>query len=528
MSTDARTIRADRFAEIGMIIQRDVTIIVDRWAERARQDQPQAQRVHLAVLLDDMPRFLAGLGRSLESSGNAYHSPHSQSASEHGEQRWQTGWSLQELIRDYQILRIVILDYLDETLDRSLRLREILAVGLALDEAIAASVSRFVQFCDQRTTLQNEALQQADRRKNEFLATLAHELRNPLAPLRNALDVIRLNSGAHPTIDPFREIMERQVQQITRLVDDLLDMSRFELGKLTLRKECLDLRAVLTDAVQSVAPLAQARQQTVAWDAPPEPLWVEGDEARLEQVFVNLLQNAIKFTPIEGKIQVRAESEAAVVTVHVTDTGAGIPAEMLARVFDLFAQVEGPREHEMGGLGIGLALVRRLVERHGGHVAVTSEGLGRGSDFTVSLPLLPAGAVAVPEAIPVASVASKQRILLIEDHADGRDSLALLLRLCGHEVLVAEDGTRGLELARSESPDVALVDIGLPDIDGYEVARRLRQSKGTNLYLIALTGFSQPEDRRRTAEAGFNSHLTKPVDIQTLQTLLASRPERTA
>lgn len=521
MSTDAKAIRADRFAEIGIIIQRDATILIDRWIQRARQDQPQAQRMHLQTLQDDLPHFLTELGHGLTVAGDPFHAPHCSLAIEHGEQRWQAGWSLEELIRDYQILRLVVLDYLDEVLDRSLQLREVLAVGLALDEAISASVSRYMQFCDQRAERQNEALRSADRRKNEFLATLAHELRNPLAPLRNALDVIRLNGADPESMSQLREIMERQVQQMTRLVDDLLDMSRVELGKLTLRKERVDLRNVLSHAVQTVTPMAQARQQDLVFDSTAaDPLWVEGDETRLVQVFINLLHNATKFTPTRGRIEVRTEIDSGVVTVHVVDNGPGVPPHMQGRIFDLFAQAEEGEYQAHGGLGIGLALVRRLVERHEGSVALTSSS--DGSDFRVRLPLIQEGPALVHSAPAHTDPGTKRRILLIEDHPDGRDSLAFLLRLVGHEVAVAENGLRGIELAQAQSPEFALVDIGLPDIDGYEVARRLRGIFGNRICLIALTGFSQPEDRARAVEAGFDSHTTKPVELQTLQSLLAA------
>jgi CheY-like chemotaxis protein len=346
-------------------------------------------------------------------------------------------------------------------------------------------------------------------------------LRNPLAPLRNALDVIRLNGDNSESISQLRDIMERQVHQMTRLVDDLLDMSRVELGKLTLRKERIDLRNVLSHAVQTMSPTAQARQQDLVFDSSSSaPLWVEGDETRLVQVFINLLHNATKFSPTRGRIDVRTEIDSGVVTVHVADNGPGVPTHMQGRIFDLFAQAEEGENQSHGGLGIGLALVRRLVERHAGSVALTSSSAG--SDFQVSLPLLPEGPAAEQSVPAHADPGTKRRILLIEDHPDGRDSLAFLLRLVGHEVVVAENGLRGIELAHAKSPEIALIDIGLPDINGYEVAQRLRAIFGSRICLIALTGFSQPEDRARAIEAGFDSHTAKPVELQTLHSLLAT------
>ncbi len=522
MTTDAKVLRADRFAEIGNVIQRDCGIIIDRWSRRAVLEQSQAKRVHQDVLLDHLPTFLRELGRGLTESGDPFNSPHYPVAVLHGEQRWEVGWSLSEVIRDFQILRLVVLDFLDEALDRSLRMREVLAVGLALDEAIEASVARYMRFCDEQSQQQNETLREADRRKNEFLATLAHELRNPLAPLRNSLDVVRLNRSDPAVIDQVREIMDRQVQQMTRLVDDLLDMSRIALGKLELRKERLDLKAVLTQAVQMNAPLAEARRQIVAVELPPAPLWVDGDQSRLVQIFVNLLNNSVKYTPDGGRLTLQATQQASQVIVRVHDNGVGIPDEMLTQIFDMFTQIDLGSDRLQGGLGIGLSLVRQLVGLHDGKITAKSAGHNQGSEFTVSLPLVDGVSQDSTQESDGQRAATRRRILLIEDNPDGRNSLTLLLKLVGHEVEAAEDGRRGIEAATASPPDVALIDIGLPDMDGYQVATHLRGVLGKQTVLVALTGFSQPEDRQRALAAGFHSHLTKPVDLRTLQALLAT------
>ncbi len=522
MSIDAGALRADRFAEIGIIIQRDAGVIIDRWIKRAVQEQPQARRVHHQILLDQLPDFLAELGRGLTEAGDPFNCPQYQQAVEHGRQRWQSGWSLGELIRDYQILRLVVLDYLDQTLDRPLRLREVMAVGLALDEAIAASVARYVQFCDDQSRRHTEVLRESDRRKNEFLAILAHELRNPLAPLRNSLEVMRLDGTDPATVEQVCGIMDRQVTQMARLVDDLLDMSRIALGKLTLRRELLDLRTALTQALQTNAPLAEARRHEMLVGLPSEPLWVTGDQARLVQAFVNLLNNAAKYTPPGGRLSLEAKRDGSEAVVRVADNGIGIPGEMLARIFDLFAQVDAGSDRSQGGLGIGLSLVRRLVEMHGGAIAVHSAGRNKGSEFTVMLPVaesVVSDRSERSEELP----ATGRRILLIEDNTDGRRSLAMLLKLAGHEVVAAEDGRRGIEAAAGAEFDVALIDIGLPDTDGYEVATELRTAHGNAIFLVALTGFSQPEDKQRALAAGFEAHLTKPVELATLQKLLASK-----
>lgn len=522
MTTDTKVLRADRFTEIGEIIQRDVGVITDRWCQKALQEQAQAKRVHHQELLDHLPSFLAELGKGLVDSGNPYNCRHFPTAIQHGEQRWETGWSLSEVVRDYQILRLVVLDYLDSTLDRPLRMREILAIGLVIDEGIEASVARFMQFCEDSSQQQAEALRSADRKKNEFLAVLAHELRNPLAPLRNSVDVLRVNRSDPTVVDQVREIMERQVKQMTRLVDDMLDISRIALGKLELRKERVDLRTILTQVVQTTSSLAHARRQSVALDLPQEAIWVEADQSRLLQVFVNLLNNAVKYTQDGGRLRIQVCCEGQEALVRVQDNGVGIPADMLSKIFDLFTQIDLRAERVQCGLGIGLALVKQLVELHGGKITAKSDGPNRGSEFIISLPRIDGKPTQIPEQTDKVRTHAGRRILLIEDNADARNSLALLLKLVGHDVIAAQDGQSGIEAAASSAPDFALIDIGLPDLDGYQVAAKLRGMLGPQPVLIALTGFSQPEDRQRALEAGFQNHLTKPVELKTIQSLLAT------
>ncbi len=529
MTTDARTIRAGRYAKIGAIIRRDACALIDRWAKRAAQEQPTAMRAHHEVLLDELPEFLWELGNGLAEAGDAGLPPHCRLAHRHADQRWQSGWSLAEVVRDYRILRLVVLDYLDECVDRPLRLVEVQAVGLALDEAIEVSVERYVrnreeqlQGLEAAVRKHEDALREADRRKNEFLATLAHELRNPLAPLRNSLEVVRLGGDSPATFREAREVMDRQVVQMTRLVEDLLDVSRIAQGKLVLRKGPLDLRPILEQAVQMNAPLAEARKHRLSVDLPAEPLWVEADQARLIQVFVNLLNNAAKFTPEAGQLTLSADREGEEAVVRVKDDGTGIAAEMLPHVFELFTQIDVGEERSQGGLGIGLTLVRRLVELHGGTIAATSPGPGLGSEFVVRLPT----AKAPQETGPAATggqVFLARHILIVEDNRDGRESLALLLGMLGHRVDVAEDGPRGLDAALALRPEVALIDIGLPKLDGYEVASRVRAGLGEGVLLVALTGHGQPEDRQRAVAAGFDAHLVKPVELEELQRLLARR-----
>jgi signal transduction histidine kinase len=520
VTADPLLIRSEGYAEIGALIQRDATLLIDRWSQRAALEQPGAARLHHRRLRDHLSVFLVELARHLAQASDQDSCPHYLTARQHGEQRWEDGWSLTEVVRDYRILRLVILEHLDEALPRPLRLREVQAVGLALDDAIEASIERYVSSREEFIRQQAETLQLANQRKDQFLATLAHELRNPLASLRNSLEVVRISGGSADAFTQMREIMDRQTLQMTRLVEDLLDVTRIAQGKLVLRKDYLDIRHVVEQAVQMNAPLRQARHQQLSVSLPAAPLWFEGDQARLVQVVVNLLNNAVKYTPDAGRIDLTAEQEGNETIIRVKDTGVGIPPDKLAHVFDLFAQLDLGPERARDGLGIGLTLVRRLVEIQGGKITAASAGVWQGSEFVVRLP-----SAAPPPSTPenrsrIATAVKGRHLLIIEDNADARDALATLLRLLGHRVDVAADGLSGLALALSVRPEIGLIDLGLPKMDGYEVARRLRQELGNDVKLIALTGHSQPEDRQRSQEAGFNAHLIKPIELESLVALM--------
>jgi signal transduction histidine kinase/CheY-like chemotaxis protein len=382
-------------------------------------------------------------------------------------------------------------------------------------------------------------LRQADRRKDEFLAVLAHELRNPLAPVRNAVEVMRLRDVDDPGLRWARDIIDRQVQQMTRLVDDLLDVSRITRGKVKLQKEPVDLAVVVARAVESSRPLIDARHHELTVTLPPEPVPLEADAIRLAQVVANLLNNAAKYTGEGGRIGLAVERHGAEAVVRVRDSGVGIPAGMLTQVFDLFTQVESSVVRSQGGLGIGLTLVRSLVELHGGSVTAHSEGPGTGSEFVVRLPALPElrSGDCGPGGNGRRAGSSARRILVVDDNGDAADSLAVLLRLMGNDVRTARDGPAALEAAGAYRPDVVLLDLGLPRMSGYEVCRRLREGHFANGPLVvALTGYGQDEDRRRTREAGFDHHLVKPVNPDELGEVLAEgrgsrtqpapRPER--
>jgi signal transduction histidine kinase len=371
-----------------------------------------------------------------------------------------------------------------------------------------------------------QALKEADRHKDEFLAMLAHELRNPLAPIRNAVHLMRMKPLQDPQLCLSRDIIERQLSQLTRLVDDLLDVSRITRGKITLTRERTTLGELIGRAVETVEPAILARNHTLTVEIADRALVVYADALRLTQAIGNVLGNAAKYTDCGGRITLHARRRKRDVEISVSDTGIGIAPEVLPRIFDLFTQLDHQTERSPSGLGIGLALVRRLVEMHGGTVSAHSEGAGRGSEFVIRLPLSIERSEAhggeLPSATEDISVSVGRRILVADDNADALESLAALLTLNGHEVYRAQDGQIALQAAERYLPDVALLDIGMPRLDGYEVARRIRSYPwGQGMLLVALTGWGQEADRVRSQAAGFDSHLTKPVDHDRLGQLLA-------
>jgi PAS domain S-box-containing protein len=370
------------------------------------------------------------------------------------------------------------------------------------------------------------SLRVGDRRKDEFLATLAHELRNPLAPIRNAVQLLMNTSASDSRVVTARDIIDRQVRHMVRLVDDLMDVSRITLGQVSLRYERTQLHDILTDAVDAAYPFIEAEGHQLVVQIPTETMQLEGDMTRLSQVFQNLLNNAAKYTPGGGRITLSAELHGEEVKVSVLDTGIGIPKEAQARVFDLFTRIHASDPIKTSGLGIGLALAKQLVELHSGRIEVRSDGDGTGSEFSVYLPVL-ASATPQPQPGPEATVttahATRKRVLVVDDNRDAARSLATLLEIDGYAVDVAFDGLEALKTFESALPGIVLLDIGMPRMDGYEVARRIRaMNHGTETRLIALTGWGQADDKRRATEAGFDHHLTKPVDFTLLETLLDS------
>ncbi len=366
-----------------------------------------------------------------------------------------------------------------------------------------------------------EELQEEHRHKDEFLAMLAHELRNPLAPIRNGLNLLSLSMPADPQCMEINALMARQMDHMIRLVDDLLDVSRICSGKITLQMNEVDMRAVVSQAVEAVRPLAEERKHHVAVDLGPQPLIVRGDSTRLVQVILNLVNNAAKYTDPGGSVRVQVTHDAHTVQVAVTDNGVGISCELLPRVFDLFTQAERTLDRSQGGLGLGLNLVNRLTKMHGGTVEAFSEGPGHGSTFVLTLPLMESHhhslARTTDHAESVDAQRRTKRILVIDDNRDAANSLAMLLRVMGHQVLTAYNSTDGLAFAEHDPPEIAIVDVGLPEIDGYEVARRLRACPSTrDAMLVAHTGYGSEEDRRACRRAGFDAHLVKPAGIDSL------------
>jgi signal transduction histidine kinase len=430
--------------------------------------------------------------------------------------------------------------------------RELEVMNRSLQRANAelGAANRSLQSEIAERTRAEQALKEADRHKDEFLAMLAHELRNPLAPIHNAVELMRLRPLGDPQLLWARDVIARQLTSLTRLVDDLLDVSRITRGKINLTRQAVELEALISRAVETVHPLYDEHGHQLTLELPPPGVRIFGDPTRLTQAVANVLGNAAKYTDKGGRISLIAEVRDADVEIRVRDNGIGIRPELLPHVFELFTQLDRDDGRTQGGLGIGLALVQRLVQMHGGDVTAASDGPGKGAEFVIRLPLLreetdPAAArpgtsppaapcprevsgVVTPVATPGAQ-SMVRRILIADDNNDALESLATLLQLSGHEVYTATNGGTALQSAERHLPEVALLDIGMPLLDGYEVAKRIRaQPWGQRITLVALTGWGQDSDRRRSREAGFDSHLVKPLDLDTLTDLLARLPSSPA
>jgi signal transduction histidine kinase/ActR/RegA family two-component response regulator len=393
---------------------------------------------------------------------------------------------------------------------------ERLAVGIAALAAVAMDNARLYQ-----------AARDADRRKDEFLAILAHELRNPLAPLRTGVEILQRLGPAREELEPVCRMMERQLGHIVRLIDDLLDLSRISLGKVTLQKAPIELGKGLQGAIETSRPMLEARNHRLSVSMPPESVWIDADATRLAQVFANLLNNAAKFTPPGGFIEVRVEKRGAQVEVSVKDSGIGIQEAMLDRIFDMFSQVEAPLQKTQPGLGIGLTLVRQLAELHGGAVHAESEGPGKGATFRVMLPVL-ARAPVTTAAGERRVTSSPLRVLVADDNVDAALALRSMLALDGHDVRTVHAGDDAVREAAAFQPQLVLLDLGMPGMNGFEACRRIRaeQPQGSRVLIAALTGWGQEDHQARAQEAGFDRHLVKPTEPAQIQALLTDAARR--
>jgi signal transduction histidine kinase len=523
MATAIQRIRTEKHVAIGDLIERSTGEIVARWAQRAKEEQPTAQRVHHDILVDHLPAFLAKLGRSLATAGDASDNPQREAA-EHGDQRWDNGWSVTEVVRDYQLLRMVLMDFLEGALARRLSVRESLVLNVAIDDAIAAAVAAFAASQTTPGTAANTTRSQALDLLFNVLGVVGHELRNPLAPLANSLEILRLAGPNPEQIETTRQMMARQLQVLGRLVEDLMDLPRLARGKMSLVRERVDLAGLLRACAEDRRGSLQAAGLILDIDVPSGPIWALGDKVRLTQAFGNLIGNAQKFTDRGGKILVRlAVSDARRAVISFRDTGVGIDAALLPKVFEAYTQADQPSNRARGGLGLGLALVKGVIELHGGSVSAASDGPGTGSTFTVELPLCEATTPPpTPNSGEGLAATKPRRVLIIEDNRDSAESLKLYLELHGHTVTVANSGPDGLQAAAELLPEVVICDVGLPGMDGYAVATQIRQSVSPPPLIIAVSGHGARKDPEGQPDSVFDYYLLKPADPTRVAELLSA------
>lgn len=522
-------LRAEPHNLIGTIISRDAGTIVEKWARRAVDEQPSAKRVHHDVLLDHLPIFLWELGMGLADAGHPDSFRHCRPAGLHGDQRWESGWSIEEMIRDYQLLRIIVVEHLHESVGRPLSSHEVMALGVYIDDAISSSVTAFLA-CSAAAGPE-KGRKVFDNRSEELLSVLGvlgHELRNPLAPLGNALQVLKLSGNEPAVVERARLLMERQHQVLARLVNDLLDLPRITQGKMQIRTERLDLCELVRDVVDDRRGAFDEVGVRLKLERPAEPIHTMGDALRLTQVVGNLLGNAMKFTDRGGEVVVAASRHATrpIAFLSIRDTGIGIDVAALSKIFEAFVQAERGVERSRGGLGLGLALVKGIVELHGGGVCAKSLGPGTGSEFIVELPLIDippdnAGNENNSGEIKTTPPASAKRILVIEDNQDSAESLKEYLELLGHQVAIAGSGPEGVRLATANPPDIVVCDIGLPGMSGHAVCSELKRNPAlSRITVIALSGHPPEPEGSLKARGDFDLYLLKPVDPPRLAELL--------
>ena len=497
--------------------------LVARWRSAARADETHAcQRLHLvdAEIDDHFPALLDAVVRALRNHGTA---SVEREGAEHGHHRRELGYNVAETLWELTLFRQMLLGVVEEfeagteTLSREERAAVQKRILDVLDRSIKASVEQYVGEPEHERDRVVEQLRQSNVAKDRFLAMLSHELRNPLAPIVSAAHTLRLALLADPRLGRAAEIIERQARYQARLLDDLLEVSRIAHGKIELKREEVPFQAAVRHAVESCRPAIEAKSLRLGVEVPEDALVVLADPVRLAQVVTNILTNAVKFTQDAGSIRLTVVEEPGQVVMRVQDTGIGITPEMLPHVFDMFAQAEISLDRSTGGLGVGLTLAKSLTEMLGGQIEAYSSGLGKGAVFTLRLPRLRTE----PAKRKVPHLPLGRRVALVEDNEDARRALTDLLEGMGLTVLPAADGQEALRLAAEENPEVFVVDIGLPGMSGYDLARILRELPGTQQrLLIALTGYGTAEDKKRAAEAGFDYHLTKPADVEQLYRLV--------
>jgi signal transduction histidine kinase/CheY-like chemotaxis protein len=510
--------------------------VMDRWRERVRRESHHAAR-RLTLTQDQLDDHLPSLIEKLADALRVHATPAVEpEGAAHGRQRRMLGYTIPEILWEFRLFRQVLMDAVREhsvTRGEAMSEQEIDAARECIldviDRSVTASAERYVaeteaernaaaQALQDRTRQLEErsaALEEADKQKNHFLAMLSHELRNPIAPIVTAAHLLK-QAQLPPRFERAREIIARQARYQARLLDDLLEVNRIILGKVELHKQPVDVRDAVRQAAESCAAAIEAKQIDFELSVPHESIVVDADPTRLVQVVTNILTNAVKFTPHRGCVSLSVVAQDEQTAIRVRDNGIGIEPALIPRMFEMFAQADTSLDRTSGGLGIGLALAKYLVEAHEGSIEAHSQGLGEGALFVIRLPVLARAHVPT-----LASVPPSKRIGVVEDNADARALLADVLEVMGFTVLTAEDGDKAVELAAQERLDAYIIDLGLPGMDGFEVARRIRQlSPPDRALLIALSGYGSPEDKKRAADAGFDHHLTKPADMDILENLL--------
>lgn len=529
-----------QFVALADYLRDNTETLLERWRSLVRRDpaQPACRHQLTGVELDDhLPSLLQLLAAALveESTETT-----EREGREHGHQRRAHAYTVTEIVEEMNVFRGVVLGAVDDygRADPAERTLEHLVAARArvlqlIDRSVCASVEQCFReseaartAAERRLEEKNIALQEADAQKDRFLTMLSHELRNPLSPILSAVHLIQRLGPKDPLLEKQRAIIERQVRHLTKLIEDLLDVHRLSNAKIELRPVVLELQEAVGLAIESCRPRIEASEIDLGVETSNEPLRVFADPTRLAQVATNLIENAAKFTAPGGSIHVQVVREDGEAVLRVLDTGIGISAEMLPRIFDAFVQADSSLDRRRGGLGIGLMVAKNLVEMHGGRIEARSAGLGHGAEFTVRFPLalhVPGTASTAPQsAVPVAAPPhAVRRIALIEDNEDAREALAAALEIHGHELLPAGGAEAALELCADQNPDVFIIDIGLPGMNGLDLARALRRLPcGNDAFLIALSGYGAEQDKAAAVAAGFDAHVTKPADVEDIERLL--------